>query len=141
MELFEIRAMLGNTRGSGQTAAMSLNGTYSLHAKMFVFDRKSIFVGSMNFDQRSMHLNTEIGLLIDSPELALELVRRFEAMAQPANAYEIRLQPNESGSGQHLIWRTLEGGQMVDFREEPARSGWQEFMVRFLSLLPLDDEL
>ena len=141
VELYEIRAMLGNTRGSGQTAAMSLNGTYSLHAKMFVFDRKSIFVGSMNFDQRSMHLNTEIGLLIDSPELARELVRRFEAMAQPANAYELILQPNEAGSRQHVIWRTLEGEQMVDYQEEPARSGWQKSLVRFLSLLPLDDEL
>ena len=70
VELYEIRSMLGNTHGSGQTAAMSRHGTYSLHAKMFVFDRKRVFVGSMNFDQRSMHLNTEIGLIIDSPELA-----------------------------------------------------------------------
>jgi len=133
--------MLGNIRGSGQTAAMSRHGTYSLHAKMFVFDRQSIFVGSMNFDQRSMHLNTEIGLLIDSPELAQELVRRFEAMVQPANAYELKLQPNESGSGQHIIWRTLEEEQMVDFQKEPARSAWQKSLVRLLSILPLDDEL
>ena len=67
VELYEIRSMLGNTHGSGQTAAMSRNGTYSLHAKMFVFDRKSIFVGSMNFDQRSMHLNTEDWLIDRQP--------------------------------------------------------------------------
>jgi putative cardiolipin synthase len=141
VELYEIRSMLGNTHGSGQTTAMSRNGTYSLHAKMFVFDRQRIFVGSMNFDQRSMHLNTEVGLLIDSPELAQELVRRFEAMVQPANAYELKLQPDKKGSGQHLIWRTFEDGQMIDLQKEPARSGWQKFKVDFLSLLPLDDEL
>jgi len=141
VELYEIRAELGNSHGSGQTAAMSRHGTYSLHAKMFVFDRKRIFVGSMNFDQRSMHLNTEIGLLIDSEELAQELVRRFEAMAQPANAYELLLQPNRSGGGQHVIWRTLEDDQMVDYQKEPSRSGWQKFKVNILSLLPLDDEL
>jgi putative cardiolipin synthase len=141
VELFEIRAELGNTRGSGQTAAMSRHGTYSLHAKVFVFDRQRIFVGSMNFDQRSMHLNTEIGLLIDSPELALELARRFEAMVQPANAYELLLQPNNSGKEQHLIWRTLEDDQMVDLQKEPARSAAQTLLVRFLSLLPLDSTL
>jgi putative cardiolipin synthase len=108
---------------------------------MFVFDRSSIFVGSMNFDQRSMHLNTEIGLLIDSPELARELVRRFEAMAHPANAYELRLQPEHSPGKQHIVWRTLEDGQMVDHKKEPARSGWQKIQVNLFSLLPLDDEL
>jgi putative cardiolipin synthase len=141
VELYEIRAQLGNTRGSGQTAAMSRHGTYSLHAKMFVFDRKQIFVGSMNFDQRSMHLNTEIGLLIDSPELGEELARRFEAMAQPANAYQVLLQPDTHGKGQHLIWRTLQSGQPVDYQQEPARSAWQRFEVKILSLLPLDSEL
>jgi cardiolipin synthase C len=141
VELYETRALLGNTRGSGQTAAMSRHGTYSLHAKMFVFDRQSIFVGSMNFDQRSMHLNTEIGLIIDSPELAEELARRFEAMVQPANAYQLLLQPSKSGKGQHLIWRTLEDEQMIDIQKEPARSGWQKFSAGFLSLLPLDKEL
>lgn len=141
VELFEIRAELGNTRGSGQTAAMSRHGTYSLHAKVFVFDRQRIFVGSMNFDQRSMHLNTEIGLLIDSPELARELARRFEAMVQPANAYQVLLQPGNSENGQHLIWRTLEDDRMVDLLEEPARSTEQTSLVRILSLLPLDSKL
>jgi putative cardiolipin synthase len=95
----------------------------------------------MNFDQRSMHLNTEVGLLIDSPELAEELARRFEAMVQPANAYEVLLQPSNSGNGQRLIWRTLEDGQMLDLQKEPARSAVQTLLVRFLSLLPLDSTL
>jgi putative cardiolipin synthase len=141
VELYEIRAQLGNTQGSGQTVAMSRHGTYSLHAKMFIFDQTSIFVGSMNFDQRSMYLNTEIGLLIDSPELALELTQRFEAMVQPANAYQLLLQPNPSGEGQHLVWRTLEGDQMVDIVEEPSRGTGQSLQVEVLSLLPLDSDL
>ena len=94
VELYEIRSLLGNTRGSGQTAAISRFGNYSLHAKLFVFDRKRLFIGSMNFDQRSMHLNTEIGLIIDSPELAQQVAARFEAMVQPANSYMLALRPN-----------------------------------------------
>ena len=67
VEIYEVRSLLGNARGSGQTTKMTRYGNYSLHAKLFVFDRKRLFIGSMNFDQRSMHLNTEIGLIIDSP--------------------------------------------------------------------------
>jgi len=141
VELYEIRSRLGNARGSGQTAAMASHGNYSLHAKMFVFDRQSILVGSMNYDPRSMYLNAEIGILIDSPELAQELVRRFEAMAQPANAYQVLLQPDVSGNGQHLIWRTLEEEQMVDLQEEPERSEAHSLSAGILSLLPLDNDL
>ncbi len=72
IDLYEVRAQLGTTRGSGQTPRISRYGTYGLHGKLMVFDRQRIFVGSLNFDERSRHLKyrTEIGLIIDSPELA-----------------------------------------------------------------------
>ena len=141
VELYEIRSLLGNTRGSGQTRAISRHGNYSLHAKLFVFDRKRLFIGSMNFDQRSMHLNTEIGLIIDSPALAQQIAGRFEAMVQPANAYELALRPNDERGSPSLVWRTQEDGKAVEYDTEPARSDWQRFKVDILSLLPLDSEL
>jgi putative cardiolipin synthase len=141
VELYEIRSLLGNTRGSGQTKAISSYGNYSLHAKLFVFDRQRLFIGSMNFDQRSMHLNTEIGLIIDSPELAQQIAARFEAMVQPANAYRLALRPNDAGGAPSLVWRTQEDGKAVEYDTEPARSDWQRFEVNILSLLPLDREL
>jgi putative cardiolipin synthase len=141
VELYEIRSLLGNTRGSGETKAISRHGNYSLHAKLFVFDRKRLFIGSMNFDQRSMHLNTEIGLIIDSPELAQQVARRFEAMVQPVNSYRLALRPNVETGAPGLLWRTREGGKAVDYDTEPARSDWQLIKVHALSLLPLDDEL
>jgi len=115
VELYEIRSLLGNARGSGQTAAISRYGNYSLHAKMFVFDRQRVFIGSMNFDQRSMHLNTEIGLVIDSPDLAQQVAARFEAVVQSINAYTL-------GGSPTLVWRTQEGGEAVEYDTEPARS-------------------
>src|ERR1700687_5482977 len=93
VELYEIRSLLGNARGSGQTARLSRYGNYALHAKLFVFDRQKLFIGSMNFDQRSYRINTEVGLIIDSPELAKETAERFDTMTQPANAYSIALTP------------------------------------------------
>jgi putative cardiolipin synthase len=141
VELYEIRSLLGNTRGSGQTAVISRYGNYSLHAKMFVFDRQRVFIGSMNFDQRSMHLNTEIGLIIDSSELAQQIAARFEAMVQPVNAYTLALRYSNTGGSPALVWRTQEGGEAVEYDTEPARSDWQKIKVHLLSLLPLDNEL
>ena len=68
-----------------------LRGAFALHAKVFVFDRQRVFVGSMNLDQRSLYLNTEIGLIIDSPELARQIALRFADIAQPANSYVLML--------------------------------------------------
>ena len=56
-----------------------------------MFDRKRVFVGSMNLDQRSLHVNTEIGLIIDSPELARQIAAHFADIAQPANSYVLML--------------------------------------------------
>jgi len=141
VQLYEIRSLLGNAHGSGGSKAISRYGNYSLHAKMFVFDRKRVFIGSMNFDQRSMHLNTEIGLIIDSPELAQQVAARFEAMVQPVNAYRLALRPNDAGRPPSLMWLTQEDGKAVEYDTEPARDSWQRIMVNLLSILPLDGEL
>ncbi len=140
VELYEIRSLLGNTKGSGETANISRYGNYSLHGKMFVFDRKRLFIGSMNFDQRSMHLNTEIGLIIDSPELARQVAARFDAMTQTANSYQLRLIHNDVDR-ESLVWNTLENKTPVVYETEPARSDWQRDKADILSWLPLDSEL
>lgn len=140
VELYEIRAQLGNTRGSGETRAISSYGNFGLHGKMFIFDRERVYIGSMNFDQRSESLNTEIGLIIDSPELARQCAARFDALTQPANSYALALRPG-AGESQHLIWATLEDGKPVTYDRDPARNEGQRFKVKLLSLLPLDREL
>jgi putative cardiolipin synthase len=141
VEIYEVRSLLGNARGSGQTAAITRYGNYSLHAKLFVLDRQRLFIGSMNFDQRSMHLNTEIGLIIESPELARQTAARFEAMVSAPNSYELTLLPRDGGGSPRLVWRTEEDGKAVEYDREPARSEGQRLEVNLLSLLPLDGEL
>jgi putative cardiolipin synthase len=141
VEIHEVRSLLGNASGSGQTSRISKYGNYSLHAKLFVFDRQRLFIGSMNFDQRSMRLNTEIGLLIDSPELARQTATRFEFMTQPANSYGLALRPDIAGGVPRLVWRTQEGAQAVEYDKEPARDDSQRTNAQLLSLLPLDKEL
>jgi putative cardiolipin synthase len=140
MELYEVRAMLGSARGSGQSKTISRHGNYALHAKLLVFDRKVAFVGSMNFDQRSNRLNTEIGLLIASPELSGDIATRFDALTQLDNSYAVTLSDGTTGK-QHLVWTTQEAGTVVHHDTEPARNVWQKVKVRLLSVLPLEREL
>jgi cardiolipin synthase C len=141
VELYEIRSLLGNTKGSGQTARVSRYGNYALHAKLFVFDRSKLFIGSMNYDRRSKHLNTEIGLIIDSPELAHQTALRFEAMTQLENSYTLALLPASAGVPARLVWNTRENDEPVEYVREPARSARQKLKMKSLSLLPLDGEL
>jgi putative cardiolipin synthase len=139
--LYELRALLGNTRGSGQTAVVSRYGNYGLHAKLFVFDREKLFVGSMNLDQRSKHLNTEIGLIIDNAELAQQTAVRFASMVQPANAYALAWRTVGGRGGPRLVWDSEENGAAVEYTREPARSEWQRLKQSLLSWLPIAGEL
>jgi putative cardiolipin synthase len=141
VELYEVRSLLGNTRGSGQSKKISRYGNYALHGKLYVFDRKRVLIGSMNFDQRSQHINTEIGLIIGSDDIAQQTARRFENMIKPENCYVLAMSSAGTLHKSHLTWRTEENHRNVEYDHEPARSGWQRMQARFLALLPLDREL
>jgi putative cardiolipin synthase len=141
VELYEVRASLGSARGSGEPDSVARATDYALHAKLFVFDRRQLYVGSMNFDERSHHLNTEIGLIIDSPELARQMASRFDAITAPENSYQVRWIAGNAGGPAHLAWLTREGGEAIEYDREPARNEWQRIKVDMLSLLPLDREL
>jgi putative cardiolipin synthase len=140
VQLNEVRSLLGDPRGSGQSGRISRYGNYALHAKLYVFDRGKLVIGSMNFDSRSRRLNTEMGLIIDNDELSRQAAGRFEAMARTENSYSVELRPGAERSPR-LVWRTVEAGKPVEYDSEPARSVWQRVKARFLSWLPLDPEL
>jgi putative cardiolipin synthase len=140
VELYEVRAQLGNARGSGQSAKISRYGNYALHGKLYVFDRQKMFIGSMNFDQRSQRINTEIGLIIGSTDLAQQTALRFESMVKPENCYALMLSPAGADKAR-LTWRTEESGRVVDYVREPGRNGWQRLQAGILALLPLEHEL
>jgi putative cardiolipin synthase len=139
-QLYEVRALLSRNRGSGQTRAMSRYGNYGLHAKLYVMDREHVYIGSMNYDQRSWRINTEVGLLIENRELAEEVAQRFDAMVSPGAAYQVLLDIDSKGRP-HLRWKTEMDHQEIELTREPSRGFWQRTKVEFLELLPLDREL
>ncbi len=141
IELHEIRARVESTIGTGESQAISQFGNYGLHAKLYVFDRRSVFVGSMNFDQRSERINTEIGVIIDSPPIAAGAGRRFDELTQLTEAYSVQLNNSGGEHRDHLVWRSEEHGVVAAQFTEPGRGLWQRFKARFLAWLPLDGEL
>ena len=91
---------------------------FGLHAKTTVYDRKTVFVGSFNLDPRSENLNTEIGFLIESEELANEVADSILADMGPGNAWLVRL--NTDGKTE---WVTVEdGNESIEPESEPLSS-------------------
>jgi len=138
IELFEVKPQLDAPQVGGQTLVSDPDGKFSLHAKVFVFDRARVFVGSANFDLRSFHLNTEVGLIIDSPELARQAVQRFDAITIPANSYAVKL---ASSLEPTVHWVTEDKGKAVELDTEPGHAFMRELLVGAVSILPIDDQL
>ncbi len=106
-----------------------------LHAKLVVIDRRISFIGSMNLDPRSATVNTEIGAIIDSPELARELIRIID-IDRLQSAYRVRL----SASTGQLEWLGIDGENEVIQHNEPDTTPWLRFKAWLLGPL-IPDEL
>jgi putative cardiolipin synthase len=132
VRLYELKptAVKEKFPASGGFGSSSSSG---LHAKTFAVDRARIFVGSFNFDPRSALLNTEMGLVIDSPTLAQGLAERFDTEI-PRAAYEVRL----AADGRSLEWieRTAAGERRYDV--EPETGGLRRFAIEVMSILPIE---
>jgi putative cardiolipin synthase len=87
-----------------------------LHVKAMVIDRERVFIGSMNLDPRSTQINSEMGVIVDSPGLAEQLARAMERDMAKDNAWRVTLDAN----GQ-VRWTA--GDQVLT--AQPARNFWQ----------------
>lgn len=119
-------------RHGGSSSAGSSSGA-SLHAKTFAVDRQRVFVGSFNLDPRSAQLNTEMGVVLESPTLATRLAEAFDD-AIPRRAYEVRL----TGEGQALEWIERTDGGEVHHSSAPQAGPLRQLWVNFLSILPIE---
>lgn len=142
VELYELRrdasanaSQERSRRAAARAGSVPGSDGESLHAKTFVVDRETIFVGSFNFDPRSAELNTEMGFVIESPTLGAALAERFEAEV-PRAAYEVRLDAHGD-----LEWIDRRDGSEVRLRVEPGTSWLERCALRVLALLPLESLL
>jgi putative cardiolipin synthase len=127
VELFEVRVDASRLpEGSKEKSYDSL----TLHTKLVFVDRRFTFVGSLNLDPRSIDINTEAGVLIDSKELS-SLLTGGVSRILPSFAY--RLTENEKGK---LRWTTdIEGREVVE-KNEPQASRWLRFKAVLFRIFP-----
>lgn len=112
-------------------SAILIGARSSLHAKTFAIDGQRIFVGSFNFDPRSAMLNTEMGVLVESPRIAVALSQALDARGM---VYEV----TRSNAGP-LIWREqTSGGPEIVHTTEPHASLFRRALTRAASWLPVE---
>jgi len=132
VRLYELKSSSFEAQKDWGAGAFGSSGS-SLHAKTFAVDGARIFVGSFNFDPRSAQLNTELGLVIDSPALAAQLHAMFGDRI-PASAYEVRI---DAASGA-LFWLETVDGKPVRHDAEPGTGLLRRVALAILSVLPIE---
>lgn len=106
--------------------------TLGLHAKLLLIDNELTFIGSANLDPRSLKLNTEMGLLIQSVELNHHIRTLLELDFHKRNAWHFQ----ESGGGE-LVWISDDS----TLNSQPADSTFQRLEDWFLSVLPIEEKM
>ena len=131
VRLFEMERGGDGASASNITAGPYGSASSTLHAKTYAVD-EHLVVGSFNADPRSVNLNTEVGLVIHCPELAMKVHDAFPKRVMKS-AYEVRL--DDDGN---LYW--LEKGEegVTRHDREPNTTFWQRVLLPVYSLLPID---
>ncbi len=134
IELYELAPALARESGGFGRFGTSIA---RLHAKLAVVDRRWLLVGSVNFDARSATINTELGVAIDCPALALEAMRVLAGDAF-RSMYRLRL----SADGQHLEWVSSDAdGRLQVSSREPNDDLWLRLRLQIQSLFVGEDQL
>src|SRR5262249_50875828 len=109
------------------------SASVQLHAKTFAVDRARIFVGSFNFDPRSARLNTEMGLVIDSPVLAQRLANALDTDLR-RTTYE----PRVGADGQCPVWIEHTPSGDIVYDVEPDTTAGQRALIELLQAMPIE---
>ena len=102
----------------------------TLHTKGILIDRKRVFVGSLNLDPRSVDINTEMGLLIDSVEMGEFMTERVRQNI-PKIAYRVNIDEDRN-----LSWHATIDGREVIETKEPQTTAWQRFKAWVMKIAP-----
>jgi putative cardiolipin synthase len=131
VQLYELKPTVPGERPEEKRRSGG-SSSASLHAKTFALDQERIFVGSFNFDPRSALLNTEMGLMIESPTLARLLGAAFDTRI-PRDSWEVRR--SEQGG---IEWIERTSTDEVRSNKEPGVGLLKRLWIQILSILPIE---
>ena len=126
VELYELKPRGALFKRSKSIGSGSQSG---LHAKVYAFDRERLFIGSMNLDPRSLVLNSELGVVIESPEMTIDFVL---PISEKLKTLAYKLSMTKDGD---LQWTTTEAGKTVILDSEPESTLWRRVQSLFYSWL------
>ncbi len=136
VELYEMKAdALAGVRQDGAAGVDRL----TMHTKAVIVDREVLFVGSLNIDPRSIDLNSEMGLFIESAESAGLFAQQVEEDLKPFT-YRVVL-GQDGANGSEFEWHYSGGDEVSVETWEPGAGFWRNFKADFLRLLPLESQL
>ncbi len=138
VELYEMNMKFIERQPPGKTGKGG-SSKASLHAKSFVFDRRHVFIGSLNLDPRAVIHNTEIGVVVKSTEVGHEMGAVFDRFTQQA-AFRLELATGANQS-EKILWHGWVEGEQKTFDVDPYSSFWQRFGTGFMRLLPIESQL
>ncbi|HTB28528.1 MAG TPA: phospholipase D family protein, partial [Steroidobacteraceae bacterium] len=124
VELYEVRPKLGQKRPRFHPFKAS---NASLHAKALVIDQRTVFIGSLNMDRRSARFNSELGLVMRSPEIAKQVTSVLDDITADGS-YKLSL----DGKG-HILWSVGEGDAEHTWHTDPETTLLQRFSLRLLA--------
>jgi putative cardiolipin synthase len=140
IELYELKRKSRSTPSTGKADEKSedkIGGSHaSLHAKSYLVDERSLFIGSLNLDPRSARINTEMGLVLESEPLARRFKDAFSSQTLE-HAYRVELRPSDG----KMIWRTRENGEEVIFTSEPGVGFFRRIGLFLARILPVEEQL
>ena len=133
-KMLEMGALIYEARANAVRSAEGGSGTspesLTLHTKLMLIDERYLFVGSLNLDPRSIRINAEMGLVIDSPEMAQQL------MADVSRGLDRVTYQVELDEKNRLQWRATIDGEEVVETKEPLTGWWRRFQSRLYRVLP-----
>lgn len=131
VKLFELRPHAG----WGDQTSLFGSSNASLHTKAYVVDGVHGFVGSFNFDPRSISLNTEMGVLFRHEPLAQEVAAIFARQVSLPESYRLDVE------GNGLVWHEGDGKSARIWRKEPEASRLQRLFAKLIRFLPIESQL
>jgi len=136
VSIHEFRPIGGRNAGTAHGRSSGL----SLHAKAMVVDGHEVYIGSMNFDPRSRWLNTEMGVIVDSPALAGAVEGFIERASSPRNAFHVEPGPcpGQPAGRARAHWTASDEGRTVCHDDEPDVSMWKRIELQLWRVLPIE---
>ena len=124
VELSEVRPKLGQKRARFHPFKSS---NASLHAKAFVIDQRTVFIGSLNMDERSARFNSELGLVMRSPDIARQVTSLLDDISADGS---YRLTLDARG---RIVWSSGGGEEEKIWHRDPETTPWQRFALKLLA--------